>query len=143
MSEKKDVSTEEIFARAIQNHQQNKLQLANKFYNETLKQNPNRLGAYNNLGILHNQLGQYEKAKDFYKKIIEIQPYNADAYFNLGNTFKILRQPQEAISFYEYLEHAQVYELFKKLDIYVSLNKYGNLSNTNLEAISLEKAMII
>jgi hypothetical protein len=55
MSEKKDVSTEEIFARAIQNHQQNKLQLANKFYNETLKQNPNHLGAYNNLGILHNQ----------------------------------------------------------------------------------------
>ena len=101
MSEKKDVSTEEIFARAIQNHQQNKLQLANKFYNETLKQNPNHLGAYNNLGILHNQLGQHEKAKDFYKKIIEIQPYNADAYFNLGNTFKILRQPQEAISFYE------------------------------------------
>ena len=31
----------------------------------------------------------------------------------------------------------------KKLDIYVSLNKYGNLSNTNLEAISSEKAMII
>ena len=64
MSEKKDVSTEEIFARAIQNQQQNKLQLANKFYNETLKQNPNHLGAYNNLGILHNQLGQDEKAKD-------------------------------------------------------------------------------
>ena len=30
MSEKKNISTEEIFARAIQNHQQNKLQLANK-----------------------------------------------------------------------------------------------------------------
>ena len=33
--------------------------------------------------------------------------------------------------------------LLKKLDIYVSLNKYRNLSNTNLEAISSEKAMII
>ena len=132
MSEKKNISTEEIFARAIQNHQQNKLQLANKFYNETLKQNPNHLGAYNNLGILHNQLGQYEKAKSFYEKAIEIQPYNADAYFNLGNTFKILRQHQEAISFYE--------KAIKIKPNYV--DAHYNLANTLRETGKYQKSII-
>lgn len=51
----------------------------------------------------------------------------------LENEFKLIR----------YLEHNDIYKLLDEIDLYVSLNKYGSLSNVNLEAISMNKAMII
>ena len=100
-------------------------------------------------------IGKLEKAKgaelfidsciNYLKKRNDIKFYvvGSGSLFNFLNKKVRNLNLDNSIKFYEYLEHAKVYELLKKLDIYVSLNKYGNLSNTNLEAISSEKAMII
>ena len=50
---------------------------------------------------------------------------------------------QKEIDLIRHLDHKKIYDLLNRIDVYVSLNKYGNLSNTNLEAISLNKAMVI
>ena len=101
MNEKKNLTTEETFALAVQNHKKNNLQVAENLYNETLKTNPNYAGAHNNLGIVLNELGEYQKAISCYEKVIQIQPNYVDAHYNLGNTLKELGEHQKAMSSYE------------------------------------------
>ena len=101
MNKRQNLTTEEKFALAIQNHKNNNLQIAKKLYNETLKANPYYEGAHNNLGILLNQLGEYQKAISAYKKAIQIEPNNVAAYNNLGFVFNQLGEYQKAISSYE------------------------------------------
>ena len=101
MNEKKNLTTEETFALAVQNHKKNNLQVAENLYNETLKTNPNYAGAHNNLGIVLNELGEYQKAISSYEKAIQIQPNYVEAHYNLGNTLKELGEHQKAISCYE------------------------------------------
>ena len=50
--DKKNLTTEETFALAIQNHKKNNLQVAENLYTEILKTNPNHVDAHNNLGII-------------------------------------------------------------------------------------------
>ena len=101
MSNKKNLKSEETFATALQNHKENNIKVAKKLYNATLKIDPYYVDAYNNLGILQNQLGEFEKAKSCYEKVIQIQPNNAAAYNNLGYTLKELGENQKAINCYE------------------------------------------
>ena len=101
MSNKKNLKSEETFAKALQNHKENNIKVAKKLYNATLKIDPYYVDAYNNLGILQNQLGEFEKAKSCYEKVIQIQPNNAAAYNNLGYTLKELGENQKAINCYE------------------------------------------
>ncbi len=98
---KKNLTTEEAFALAVQNHKKNNLQVAGNLYKETLKTNPNYAGAHNNLGIVLNELGEYQKAISSYVKAIQIQPNYAAAHYNLGNTLKKLGEYQKAMSSYE------------------------------------------
>ena len=101
MNKKKNQTTEENFALALQNHKKNNLQIAKKLYNETLKSSPYYEGVHSNLGILYNQLGEHQKAMNCYEKAIKIQPNNSAAYNNLGNTLKELGEYQKAMSSYE------------------------------------------
>ena len=101
MNKKKNQTTEENFALALQNHKKNNLQIAKKLYKETLKSSPYYEGVHSNLGILYNQLGEHQKAMNCYEKAIKIQPNNSAAYNNLGNTLKELGEYQKAISSYE------------------------------------------
>ncbi|MGE5147508.1 MAG: glycosyltransferase [Candidatus Eiseniibacteriota bacterium] len=48
----------------------------------------------------------------------------------------------EALTLIERLPHGQVMAAMARADIYVSLNRLGNLSNANLEAMASGKAMI-
>ena len=101
MNKKKDLTIDENFALALQNHKKNNLQIAKKLYKETLKSSPYYEGVHSNLGILYNQLGEHQKAMNCYEKAIKIQPNNSAAYNNLGNTLKELGEYQKAISSYE------------------------------------------
>ena len=88
MNEKKNLTTKETFALAVQNHQKNNLQVAENLYKETLKTNPNHVDAHNNLGIVFKELGELQKAVDCHQKAIQIQPEDAYAHYNLGLVFK-------------------------------------------------------
>ena len=101
MNKKKNLTAEENFGLALQNHKKNNLQIAKKLYNEILKSSPYYEGVYDNLGILYNQLGEHQKAMNCYEKAIQIQPNNSATYNNLGNTLKELGEYQKAMSSYE------------------------------------------
>jgi len=58
---------------------------------------------------------------------------------------KIIRRENAftEVSFFSNLNTNNIFYLLKKSNIYVSLNRYGNLSNANIEAMINSKAMII
>jgi glycosyltransferase involved in cell wall biosynthesis len=47
------------------------------------------------------------------------------------------------VTFFSNLNTDEIFFLLDKSDVYISLNRYGNLSNTNIEAMTRGKAMII
>lgn len=50
---------------------------------------------------------------------------------------------ESAFSFVDHMPHKHIVSVQRQADIYVSLNRYGNLSTANLEAMRCGKAMII
>ena len=101
MNLKKNLTITETFALAVLNHKKSNLKIAEKLYVKTLKINPNYFDAYNNLGILHNQLGEYRKAMSCFEKAVKIEPKNAGAQNNLGFVFKELGEYLKAKSCYD------------------------------------------
>ena len=101
MNEKINLTIKETFALAVQHHQKNNLQVAEKLYREILKTNPNHANTRNNLGSVLKELGESQKAISCFQKAIEIQSNHADAHYNLGNTLKDLGEHKKAISCYE------------------------------------------
>ena len=67
MNKKKNLTTKETFTLAVQNHQKNNLQVAEKLYKETLKTNPNHIETIFLLGSLSAQTNNFDKAKKVLK----------------------------------------------------------------------------
>ena len=101
MNKKKNLTTKETFTLAVQNHQKNNLQVAEKLYKETLKTNPNHIETIFLLGSLSAQTNNFDKAKKFFKKVIQINPNHVTAHNNLGNTLKELGEQKKAIDCYQ------------------------------------------
>jgi glycosyltransferase involved in cell wall biosynthesis len=49
----------------------------------------------------------------------------------------------DAVTFMERVPHAQILDIQRRADIYVSLNRLGNFSNANLEAMRMGACMIL
>ena len=88
MSEKKKLTTKETFALALQNHQKNNLQVAEKLYKEILYRNPAYVDVQNNLGLVFKQLGKHYEALDCYKNAILLNPNYKLAVNNLSMLLK-------------------------------------------------------
>ena len=101
MNEKKNLTTKEKFALALQHQKKNNLKIAEKLYEEILKTDPNYAGAHNNLGVISRSIGKIEKAISCYEKVIQIHPNYAGAHYNLGMVFNELGKPQKAKNCYE------------------------------------------
>ena len=97
----KNMKTKEIFALAVQNHQKNNLQVAEKLYKETLRTNPNHIETIFLLGSLSAQTNNFDKAKKFFQKAIQINPNHVTAHNNLGNALKELGEQKKAIDCYQ------------------------------------------
>ena len=74
MNEEKNLTTKEIFALAVQNHQKNNLQVAEKLYKKVLNINSNDLQSNFFLGTLSAQTRKFDIAKQLLNKSIEINP---------------------------------------------------------------------
>ena len=120
MNEKKNLSIEEAFALAVQNHKKNNFQVAENLYKKILNTNPNSAGVHNNLGMMYKELEEYQKAIGCYEKAIQIDPNYANVYYNLGNILQELRELQKAKSCYEKLLNLD--PTYKK-----GYSGYGNL----------------
>ena len=101
MNDRQNLSIKDTFNLAIQNHQKNKLNVAQDLYNQILKIDPGHVSTLNNLGIIFKELGELQKAKSCYEKAIEINPNYTDAHNNLGGVFKELGERQKAKSYFE------------------------------------------
>ena len=95
---KKNLSVEQTFALAFQNHQKNNFQEAENLYNEILKINPDHFKSIFYLGSLLAQTRNFAKAKQLFQKAVQIQPNYAEAYNNLGYSFKELGQLDKAVA---------------------------------------------
>ena len=84
MNENKNLSLEETFSLAIQNHQENNLDIAIELYNKILKSDPNNILIHYNLGLALYNIGELQKAINCYKKVIEIDPNYLSAHLNMG-----------------------------------------------------------
>ena len=101
MSNEKKLTIKETFDLAVQNHQNNKLNVAQDLYNKILEIDPNYVPALNNIGLIYQGLRENQKAKECYEKAIEINPNYAIARNNLGNIFKDLGEYQKAKDCFE------------------------------------------
>ena len=101
MNEKKNLTTEETFALAVQNHQKNNLQVARNLYKKILKINPDHFESIFYLGSLSLQTKNFDQAKPLLQKAIKIQPNFARAHNNLGMVFKELGESQKGMSYFQ------------------------------------------
>ena len=131
MNEKINLTIKETFALAVQHHQKNNLQVAEKLYKEILKTNPNHANTRNNLGSVLKELGESRKAISCFQKAIEIQSNHADAHYNLGSVLKELGESRKAISCFQ-----------KAIQIQPNhADAHYNLGNTFRELEESEKAI--
>ena len=101
MNKKKNLTTEETFALAIENHKKNNLQIAENFYKEALKINPNHFESIYYLGALLAQTKRFDLAKPLLHQASQIQPDYVDAHFNLGVALQELGEHQKAMGCYK------------------------------------------
>ena len=101
MDKNKSLTIDEVFNLAIKNHLQDKIDIAQKLYNQVLEINSNHVDANNNLGVLLIKLKEYQKAKTCFNKIIKINPNYAEAHNNLGGIFKELKEIKKAKNCFE------------------------------------------
>ena len=67
-------------------------------WSNLIRDNPKAWIAYNNLGLIYDNIGKTESAMDLYTKAIAIKPNFAEAYNNRGNAYKDQGNIQQAFS---------------------------------------------
>ena len=123
---------------AVTAHQEGRLEEAEHLYRSILKDNPNNLNAYNNLGVLLQSLNRFEEAIDCSKKAINLKPDYTEAHYNLGISLEKLNKFEEAEKIYRKA-------LDLKPDYAEAYNNLGNtlhkLSRFNEAILSYKKAL--
>jgi predicted O-linked N-acetylglucosamine transferase (SPINDLY family) len=72
------------------------MELAEKHFLIAARKDPNLVEAYNNLGVLYEQLGDWEKSLVHFKKALTLDPTNQDAIANLQQMSAILADNVQA-----------------------------------------------
>ena len=79
-----DEKLKKVYDLAYQNHKKNNLDIAENYYNQVLKENPNHFSSTFYLATLTAQKKNFNKSKELFGKAIQIQPNYAPTYNNLG-----------------------------------------------------------
>ena len=115
---------------AIKAHKEGRIEEAERLYRSISKNQPTNLAAYNNLGVILQNLGRLDEAEINYRKVIELKPDYGEAHYNLGITLQGLHKFGEAETSYR-----KAIEL--KPDY---ANVYFNLGNTLRKINKLSEA---
>ena len=86
--------------RGIRAKEEGKMEEAIQEYSKAINKDPRNAAAYNNRGIVYDDLEQYEKAIEDYNKAIELDSNYAAAYNNRGVIYNALGQYEKAIECY-------------------------------------------
>ncbi len=85
--------------------EENRLEEAARYFEQTVRLDPNHVQAYDYLGSVYFLLGQSDKAVQAYKRALSIDPNYAESYFNLGLVYQEMGDRENAIAMFEkYLE---------------------------------------
>ncbi|MBU0711979.1 tetratricopeptide repeat protein, partial [bacterium] len=74
---------------------------AKSFYLRAIELNPEYTDAYNNLGIVYKEQGNYSDAIECFQKAIAINPNFSEAYLNLGSVYNDQENYFDAIKCYK------------------------------------------
>ena len=72
-----------------------------KFFDESIKQNPNNMAAMNNCANSLKALGDFESSKNLYEKILDKNPNYIRAYNNFANLKTSYNDYEGAIELYK------------------------------------------
>ena len=81
---KNAVNPDLLYEKARAFHKRGRLQAAKQFYRKTLKTDPGRVDALNNLGVIQLQEGNYPAARTSFTEAIRLQPEYVDSHYNLA-----------------------------------------------------------
>ena len=77
------------------------LTLAIESYQKAIDLDPLYAEAYNDLGVIFQQIGKHKASEEALSRAVAIRPDYASAYNNLGNAFKALERLDDAIDSYQ------------------------------------------
>ena len=107
---------------------------------KAIEANPKNCTAFNRLGIMYHEMGDYEAAVVNYQKSIEYAPKEAITYYNLGLVYNKLEQFENAID--AYLHAIQIDP--DDSNYYTELAcTYDNLEQSEQAMRALQKALDI
>ena len=89
-----------------------------------------KIGAFNNLGSLFKEIGDFENAQKAYDLVVKLDPNFAVGYYNLGTTLSAMRQYQEAIAAYQQAIKLNPNYALAYQNLGVTLLKFGNYSES-------------
>jgi protein O-GlcNAc transferase len=90
-------SIDELYRAAIGAHQQGRVAVAAKLYDEILGRRPDHAGALHLKGVLALQAGAYQSAADLIERSLRIEPRHGLALSNLGVAYRALKRFEEAV----------------------------------------------
>ena len=128
---KNNLTIQETFDLAIQNHKLGNFKIAKNLYQKILNINPKLADVQNKFGNLFYDLNEYKKAINCYKKSIKFNPSFSNSYNNLGMTYNKLGDDQKAITYYLkaiVLETNHIDTIFKKKNENKLLSAYFDIS---------------
>jgi len=94
-------TTQEQLEVASLQHQAGRLQEAEQNYRAILAEDPENADAYNGLGLLALQIGQYDVARDLFQMAVEIVPTDATFLCNLGTALYGMQETAAAREAFE------------------------------------------
>ncbi len=118
----------ELYRQAVDEHQAGNLAAAKKTYAKALKEDPNFIEAYDNLGQVYRQEGEYDLAVKSYTKSLELYPEGLMARQNLAVVHSLRGDYASAVEQYDAIiqyhpESAEGY--FGKANVLMTQKKFG------------------
>jgi len=119
-----------------------KYKASTKLYIKAIKEDPNFIEAYDNLGRVYRVMGDYDKAIYYYKKSIELFPKGNMAHQNLAVVYGIQKNYKGAIEEYEFMvqnDPENVEGYFGLANSYMMLSKFDNALENAEVALDIYK----
>lgn len=128
------------FNKAIEYSKKQDFKNAEKFYLKALKEDPNFVEIYDNLGRIYRRTGKYDKAIFNYKKSLELYPEGIMAHQNIAVVYSIKKDYENAIK-----EYREIINLSpNNAEGYFGLaNSYMTISKFDLAIKNAEKTIEI
>ena len=99
--DKKNITIEETYASAVENHKKNNFKIAEQLYKKILKIYPQHFDSIFLLGTLAVQTNEFGTAEKLFQKAAQIKPDHANVNYNLGIILKKKGENKKAVIHYQ------------------------------------------